>query len=87
MGRDSTAAILDVLQGRGLKHRTKETRKTVLRKFPRRSNIYCEAAGNKWDEVHIAVYDPQQDSSVSDTARRADSIMYDNKRMGRALQT
>ena len=39
---------------------------------------------NKWEKVSIAygiaVYDPELDSSVSDTARRADKVMYDNKR-------
>lgn len=28
----------------------------------------------------IAVYDPKIDKSVNDTMRRADRIMYDNKR-------
>ena len=39
---------------------------------------------NRWEKVNvaygIAVYDPELDSSVSDTARRADKVMYDNKR-------
>jgi len=34
----STAALLCVMQGRDTKFSAKETRKTVLRKFPRRSN-------------------------------------------------
>ena len=45
----------------------------------------CAAAENKWDEVHvsmgIAVYDPEHDRSVIDVARRADKIMYENKRI------
>ena len=28
----------------------------------------------------IAVYDPKRDTYVEDTVRRADKIMYDNKR-------
>lgn len=35
----STAGILDVFQGRGSKSGAKETKKPVLRKFTRRSNI------------------------------------------------
>ena len=39
---------------------------------------------NRWDEVHVAVgiaeYDPQNDGAVIDTVRRADKIMYANKR-------
>ena len=31
----------------------------------------------------FAVYDPQIDRSVNDTARRADKIMYENKRTGK----
>ncbi|MBO4449192.1 MAG: transporter substrate-binding domain-containing protein [Clostridiales bacterium] len=41
------------------------------------------AVENKWDETHIAygiaVYDPKHDSAVSDTIRRADKAMYENK--------
>ncbi len=39
---------------------------------------------NKWNEVHIAsgiaVYDPDIDGSVEDAVRRADKLMYENKR-------
>ena len=41
------------------------------------------AVEHKWDEVHvaygIAVFDPTHDSAVSDTIRRADKAMYENK--------
>ena len=44
----------------------------------------CAGTMNYWEKVHvamgIAVYDPQQDHSVVDTMRRADKIMYVNKR-------
>jgi len=44
----------------------------------------CASAEHRWEEVHIAmgiaVYDPVHDRSVNDTARRADKIMYENKR-------
>lgn len=44
----------------------------------------CRDAKNDWEEVHIAYgfaeFDPKQDPTVSDAARRADKIMYENKR-------
>ena len=47
----------------------------------------CAMAENRWEEPHvamgIAVYDPTLDSSVTDTLRRADKIMYENKRVGK----
>lgn len=50
----------------------------------RRSKINA-AAKNKWDEVHvafgIATYDRESDDTVHETARRADKIMYENKRI------
>ena len=50
----------------------------------------CAAAENKWDEAHVAygfaVHNAQLDQEVYDTARRADKIMYENKRMGKALR-
>ena len=48
------------------------------------------AAGEPWEEVHIAmgiaVYDPQQDHSVMDTVRRADKVMYTNKRIRKNMR-
>ncbi len=42
------------------------------------------------EEVHVAlgvaVCDPDEDGSVSDTVRRADKLMYENKRRGKKLQ-
>ena len=42
---------------------------------------------NPWEEVHVslgvAVYNPGLDNAVSDTARRADKAMYENKRIGK----
>ena len=42
-------------------------------------------AENNWDQVHvaegIAVYDPLLDRTVEDTMRRADQLMYENKRI------
>lgn len=53
---------------------------------------FCDAmveisasAENEWDQVHvsmgIAVYDAQTDHGVNDVLRRADELMYENKRI------
>ncbi len=43
---------------------------------------------NQWEEVHIAhgiaVFDPENDGTVNDCVRRADRIMYENKRVMKA---
>ena len=56
----------------------------LVKSFEAARNEICSSAQNKWDEVHIAlgiaIYDPQIDSSVNDTVRRADKLMYENKR-------
>ena len=67
-----------------------ENRDELISTFEKRRSDICEKAPNKWEEVHIAfgiaVYDPQIDSLVSDAARRADKIMYENKRLEKAKQ-
>ena len=59
-------------------------REELIHRFTVTAEEITTQAENAWDEVHIsmgvAVYDPQIDNSVSDTARRADKIMYENKR-------
>jgi diguanylate cyclase (GGDEF)-like protein len=57
------------------------------------SNAMTEINGsamNQWEQVHvsmgIAVYDPQRDDAVYDVVRRADQIMYENKRIRKALR-
>jgi diguanylate cyclase (GGDEF)-like protein len=56
----------------------------LLDSFKRSSKEISETAENKWDRVNVAmgvaVYDPELDSSVIDVARRADQLMYENKR-------
>ena len=62
-------------------------REELIVAFEQRQKEICAAAQNAWEEVRVAlgvaVYDPQNDQSVNDTARRADKIMYENKRIGR----
>ena len=76
IGGDEFAVILrkeEYLNRAELLHQFEESRKEI-----------CASASDKWEEVHIAVgiteYDPRNDHSVFDTVRRADKIMYTNKR-------
>ena len=56
--------------------------------FEKERSELCERADNRWEEprvsIGIADYDPEHDNSVSDTIRRADKLMYENKRQGKA---
>ena len=79
IGGDEFAVIL---QGESLRDRDE-----LVGRFDEAKKEVCASAENKWDEVRIAlgiaVYDPALDSFVNDTARRADKIMYENKRRGK----
>ena len=58
--------------------------------FCRSIDELCQAAKNPWEKVHvsygIAVYDQRNDHSVADVSRRADKIMYENKRIQKAAR-
>ena len=45
-------------------------------------------AEKRWEQVHVAMgiaeYEPERDSTVHDVVRRADQIMYENKRIRKA---
>ena len=47
-------------------------------------------AGDMWEAVNVAAgvadYDPQTDSSLNDTFQRADQLMYENKRLRKAVK-
>lgn len=62
-------------------------RDELVRAFKEKQNEITEEASADWEEVSvavgIAVYDPEIDHSVNDTARRADKIMYEHKHAGR----
>ena len=57
----------------------------TIKSFYRRKKEICDLAENEWDEVNISIgiatFDPDQDENLEDTIRRADKIMYDNKRV------
>ena len=76
IGGDEFAAILQ--------NGDYEDREELVRGFEERRKTQCVEAENRWEEVHVsmgvAVYDPLIDHSVIDTVRRADKIMYTDKR-------
>ena len=62
-----------------------QNRDALAAEFEKASAAKNASAENPWDQVHIAmgiaVFDPTQDNSVIETMRRADKLMYTNKRM------
>lgn len=60
-----------------------ENRNQLIAKFDESSAKINEAALNEWEQVHITKgiveHDPQVDSNVNDTVRRADKVIYANK--------
>ena len=59
-------------------------RQELVQQFESAREKICSSAGNQWEQVRIsmgiAVYDPGIDQCAEDTVRRADKIMYENKR-------
>ncbi len=59
----------------------------LFRRFNEAEEEISSKAENSWEEVHvafgIAVHDPKNDDTVNVTARRADKIMYQNKKLGK----
>jgi diguanylate cyclase (GGDEF)-like protein len=79
IGGDEFAAVLQ--------SEAYENRADMVDQFYSESDTINGTAQNEWEFVHaavgIAVYEPEIDQTVSDTVRRADKIMYDNKRGGK----
>ena len=67
-----------------------KNRDALSRKFEAQRQALIDSAESEWDKIRvafgIAVYDPAFDNSVNDTARRADKIMYENKRISKKKQ-
>jgi diguanylate cyclase (GGDEF)-like protein len=72
-----------VLQNEDYKNRDE-----LVSQFIESSKEIRTNAEKDWDQVNVtlglAVYDPQTDGSVNDVARRADQLMYENKRIRKA---
>lgn len=65
-------------------------REELAKLFETTSAELCDAAENRWEQVRvawgIADYDPERDESVIDVVKRADRLMYDNKRLHKETQ-
>ena len=61
-----------------------QNREALVQRFNEGMAEISASAKHEWEQVHvamgIAVYDPQKDRSINDVIRRADEIMYENKR-------
>lgn len=64
--------------------------KDLIEGFDRKVTMINESVGNPWEQVWIskgfAVYDKARDENVIDVMKRADNLMYENKRMRKAAQ-
>ncbi|MBQ3907380.1 MAG: transporter substrate-binding domain-containing protein [Lachnospiraceae bacterium] len=65
-----------------------ENREELIRTFEEKSAQHCLTAHEKWEETSIAhgiaIYDPKIDATIRETAKRADQLMYENKRKMKA---
>lgn len=61
-----------------------QNKDSLVKQFEKTRKEICAMARHKWEEVNVAIgiaaYDPKADVAVIDTVRRADKIMYENKR-------
>ncbi len=68
-----------------------EKRDELIEKFDQNAAEACEKALNKWEEIRVAkgvaVFDPKTDPYAIDTVRRADKIMYQDKRARKEAET
>ena len=67
-----------------------ENREQLMKLFEEKQAASVTAAQNEWEKISIscgiAVYSSQVDETVEDLARRADQLMYDNKRKRKKLR-
>ena len=65
-------------------------RAALIRQFEADRAAVCASAENQWEQVHIAMgvadYDPKVDTTPTDVVRRADKLMYANKRKRKAAR-
>ena len=64
-----------------------QNREALAQEFEKEREEVCAAAANPWEQVSVAmgisVYEPGADRTVTDVVRRADKVMYTNKRAGK----
>ena len=62
-----------------------QNRDELVEKFKALQMEMCSSAENQWEEprvaMGIAAFDPEIDTTVDDTMRRADRFMYEDKRV------
>ena len=67
-----------------------EKREELIGLFWKQCAEACASAAAPWEEVHVSVgidaFDPETDALVSDVVRRADKLMYENKRSRKAAR-
>ena len=82
IGGDEFAAILQ--------HREYENREELLTLFDQRCADLRAFSTDPWEKISVArgmaEYDPQQDKTVADVVRRADRLMYEDKRTREGYQ-
>ena len=82
IGGDEFAAILQ--------HKEYENRKELLELFDRRCADLRAFSTDPWEKVSVArgmaEYDPRKDETVADVVRRADRLMYEDKRTREGYQ-
>lgn len=66
-------------------------RDVLTRRFDVLREQFCAAEKNVWSQAHVTMglvaYDPALDKSVTDVLRRADKLMYENKRIRKSTRT
>lgn len=62
-----------------------DNREALIAAFFEGAEETCGTKENPWEQIHVAmgvaVYDPEKDAAVIDTVRRADKLMYENKKL------
>lgn len=76
MGGDEFAVILE--------NEDYMNRDALLEQFDMTAEKINEAAAEPWKQANlskgVAVFEPSEDSAVTDVMKRADQLMYENKR-------
>ena len=67
-----------------------QNKDTLVSKFKKSMAEISAAKQNPWEQAHIAMgiaeYDPKIDRNIHDVIRRADEIMYENKRIRKSMK-
>ena len=68
-----------------LRNEDYQNREALISQFEETAASINSSTEVQWEQVHISMgfadYDPQNDSDVNDVMRRADKMMYENKRL------